>query len=133
MVVRPVVVSVIVRMTVIVVVVMVRLPVTVIVIRRMRVRVSMRGRGFRSLVLRDDLDMGTRNTGPNHARRDEIVIETEAAERGPHHIDRHTGIDERAEHHVAGRAGKAVEVDHPRHIPSRASLNEQYVISARIR
>jgi hypothetical protein len=57
-----------------------------------------------------------RHAGPQDTvRRDGVAVERQAAERTPQFVERQAGVDQRPEHHVAGNAGKTIEVQHPRH------------------
>ena len=62
-------------------------------------------------VLVDD-ELGRRDAGAEHPLRVDVrVAEREAAERSLQLVERQTGVDERAERHVAGNAREAVEVE----------------------
>ena len=52
-----------------------------------------------------------RHAGLEHAlHRDGEPVHGQAAQGALHLLERHTGVDQRAENHVAGGAGKTVEV-----------------------
>ena len=56
-------------------------------------------------------ELRRRHTGPEHAvGGDGVAVEGQAAQSAPQIVERQPGIDERTKHHVAGDAGKAVEV-----------------------
>jgi hypothetical protein len=42
-------------------------------------------------------------------------VEGEAAKRRPKVLERKTSVEKRTEHHIAGDAGEAVEIQHARH------------------
>ena len=67
------------------------------------------------LVLVDD-ELGRRHTGAQDSFGVEVIARhREAAERALQLLERKAGIEQRADGHVAGYAGKAVEVQHARH------------------
>jgi hypothetical protein len=58
-----------------------------------------------------DAELGRRDAGAQHALRVHVSIaQGEAAERALQLVERQAGVDERTERHVAGDAGKAVEI-----------------------
>jgi hypothetical protein len=82
-------------------------------VRVIGVRVGMCG--VVSVVLVDG-DFRRRHAGSEHLIRMQVTgSERQAAERTPQIADGQTGIDERAERHVAGDSGKAIEVQHTAH------------------
>ena len=63
-----------------------------------------------------DAELGRRHPGPQHALGgDRVAVDGEAAERALQLVERQAGVDERAEHHVAGNARETVEIQDPRH------------------
>jgi len=61
-----------------------------------------------------DAELGGANTRTRHAFRPHRVGGyRQAAERASNICERHAGVDEGAQHHVAGRARKAIEVQDP--------------------
>jgi hypothetical protein len=56
-------------------------------------------------------DAGAQDALDVHVR----VAQREAAERVAQTFDRHAGVDERAEHHVAGDARETIEIENARH------------------
>ena len=61
-------------------------------------------------------ELGRRHARPEHAvGGDGVAVERQAAEGAAQIVERQAGVDERTEHHVAGNAGKAVEVQHACH------------------
>jgi hypothetical protein len=67
-----------------------------------------------------------------HACDVERVIDAQAAERVVQRVERQAGIETRRQQHVAGRAGKAIEIHHPRHARASVCLIEKYLASARM-
>ena len=62
------------------------------------------------------VELGRRDAGAEHACRGHVVARHgEAAERALQVVERQPGVEKRAEHHVAGDAGEAVEVQDTRH------------------
>jgi hypothetical protein len=55
----------------------------------------------------------------------QLVIDAEAAQRATQPVGRETGVEERAEQHVAGGAGEAIQIHHLCHQRSPASFIEQ--------
>ena len=61
-----------------------------------------------------DAELGGANTSTRHAFRPHRVGgNRQAAERAANICERHAGVDEGAQHHVAGRAREAIEVQDP--------------------
>ena len=61
-------------------------------------------------------ELGGRNAGAQHPLgRENAVIDSQAAERAAQRLERHAGIEQRPEDHVAGRPGKAVEIERLAH------------------
>ena len=57
-----------------------------------------------------------RHAGAKHALGgDGVAVERQAAEGASQILERQAGVEERAEHHVPGNPGEAVEVQQPRH------------------
>ena len=83
-------------------------------------------------VVAEHTDVRARDPGPQDPLDDELMADAEAAQRLADAVQRQAGVQQGTEHHVAGRAGKAVEVHHARHQRRPVSLNEQYRVSARI-
>ena len=79
-----------------------------------RVRMA-RGRCscVRAVALRlDEPELRGRHAGPQHAvRRESVARDHQAAERRLEFGQRQTGVEQRAEHHVARGAGEAIEVE----------------------
>ena len=67
-----------------------------------------------------------RHAGAQHLLRVHVTVsERQAAERAGQLGERQAGVEERAERHVAGDAGEAVEIEHAGH-SCPASLKLQY-------
>ena len=47
--------------------------------------------------------------------RENAVFDRQAAERAAQRLERHAGVEQRAEDHVAGRPGKTVEIERLAH------------------
>ena len=61
-----------------------------------------------------DAELGGANTRARHTFRPHRVGgDRQAAERAANICERHAGVDEGAQHHVAGRAREAIEVQDP--------------------
>ena len=84
---------------------------------RLRVRVLVRmivvvGGGIWRMRLPTDVELRCANAPANHRLRpDRIRRNREAAERLPHVLELHAGIDQCAEDHVAGGTREAVEIE----------------------
>ena len=82
----------------------------------------------------DDLDVRRGQPGAEHLADAKLVADAEAAEGAPQLVNRQARVDERAEDHVAGRAGETVEVQHRAHSRSlMLCTSEQYLPSAKIK
>ena len=99
--------------TVIVVVMMVVLvSVSMIVIVRMRLGMLVRVDGYR--LFADDAELRRANPSTNHRfSPDGIGRDREAAERAADVVERDAGVDQCTQHHVAGCAREAIEVQDP--------------------
>lgn len=64
---------------------------------------------------RTDFDVNRRHTCTEHASGVHVVADTQLPEGGAQRVERQAGIKQGAEEHVARRAGKTIEVHHPRH------------------
>jgi hypothetical protein len=72
----------------------------------------------RLLVFAAHAELRAADARPQHAiRPDRIGGDGQAAQRAPHVVERHSGVDQRAKDHVSRGAGEAVEVQNPQ-IPS---------------
>jgi hypothetical protein len=75
--------------------------------------VRMWRRGFRVF---EYAELGGRQAGSQHSFSvDVTVAHGQAAKRPPQLVEWQSGIDERAKRHVAGNAGKAIEIQHTTH------------------
>ena len=76
----------------------------------MRVRLSVIGRVVVGAVLLDN-ELGGRYVRPQDAlRRDGGTIDCQAPQRRPQLLEREPRVEQRAQHHVAGRTVETVEV-----------------------
>ena len=71
-------------------------------------------------------------TGPHDLRDAQIVTDAKASEGLTESFDRQAGVKQRTEQHVAGRAGKTIDVHHACHQITLSSFMELYSASARI-
>src|SRR5215471_14835193 len=99
--------SAIVIVRVIVSVVLIWMIVAVVMVVLVRVRMSV---SVTRLPRLDDLDVRRGQPGAEDLADAEIVADAEAAKGAAQLVDRQARVDERAEDHVAGRAGETVEV-----------------------
>src|SRR5437879_1831790 len=72
-----------------------------------------------------DLDVGGRQPGANHPRRTNLMINAQGTKRATELVERQSGIEQRAKHHVAGDAGKTIEIDDARHYRREPFKSEQ--------
>ena len=73
----------------------------------------------------NQIDMRRSNAGTHDPGRLQLVPDAQAAKRLLQRLERQTGVEQRAEHHVARRAREAIEVHHPCHTPHPDSFIEQ--------
>ncbi len=60
----------------------------------------------------DHPELGGRHAGAEHAvGRDVAAVDGQAAQRRTQPVERHAGVEQRAENHVAGGAVEAVEIE----------------------
>ena len=74
---------------------------------------------------RHQLDVRRADVRAEHFSGLQLVSDSEAAQRLLQSVERQPGIEKRAEHHVACRARKTIEVHHPRHESHPDSFIEQ--------
>src|SRR5262249_4339096 len=72
----------------------------------------------------DHLNMIRADAGAENARNLDLVVDAQRSEGRAKCVQRHTGIQQCAEHHVAGGTGKTVEVHHARHQSRPVSRTE---------
>jgi type IV secretory pathway TrbL component len=68
-----------------------------------------------SAIVPGDAHVRRGDPGTDDARRLERVVDAERAQRAAQGVERQAGVEQRAQHHVAGHAGKAVEIQDARH------------------
>ena len=115
-----------------VVMVVVSVPMIVVV---MMVMVTMTGIVVMVMMvlLVPDLEVSRSDARSDNSRDLDVMVDTQTAECLSQCLHRQTGVEERRQQHVAGRARETLDVHHPRHGPSLDSLMEQYSTSARTR
>jgi hypothetical protein len=93
------------------VVVMMRVPVSAVV-------GPIRASALASDALASDLELRGADAGAGHALGpDRVGSDRQRTQRAPYLVEGNTRIDQRAEHHVAGCPGKAVEIENPQTLP----------------
>jgi hypothetical protein len=101
--------------------------VNIVVIVRMLVSLRRLVRVHRDRILPAHAEFGGADAGPRHGLRPDCIRGNgQAAEGATDICERNAGVDQRAKHHVAGRSGKAVEVEDPQNqlILSAISLRQ---------
>jgi hypothetical protein len=74
------------------------------------------------LPLPTDIELRRADPCTNHGLGpDSVWGDREASKRPPDIVERHTSVDERAQNHVSGRTGEAVEVENVQDLPSYSS------------
>ena len=92
--------------------------------------VNVLGGSFRVVV---HAELCGRHAGPQHSMRVHVrVAERQSPERLLQIGERQTGVDERAQRHVARDAREAIEIEDARHYKLPRSLKLQYFPSPRI-
>jgi hypothetical protein len=72
----------------------------------------------------DDLNMIRADTSAQDPRDPNLVVDPQRSEGRTKCVERHTSIQQCAEHHVASGTGKAVEIHHARHQSRPVSRTE---------
>jgi len=84
----------------------------VVIVMSMHVGVLMHVNGHR--IFTAHAELGRAHAGAHHLfRPDRVWCDRQRAERTADVVERHAGIDQRAEHHVARGAREAIEVENP--------------------
>src|SRR5262245_39403540 len=111
---------------VVVAVMIVTVPVAVVVTLPVVVRLVMVMRISRTVLVHAEL--GRRDARPEHLLGGDVP--PQAAQRVLQPLEREPGVEERAERHVAGDAGKTIEIQQPHSAP--ISFRLQYRVSPRM-
>ena len=99
-----------------------RRPVRVMVVMHVVVRVHMVGVGVGVGVVHDDVGPRRGNAAALHPfERERVAIDAQTGQSGRDLVAVCAGVDERAEEHVAGHPGRALDVGDPRHDIIRAT------------
>jgi hypothetical protein len=122
--------SVTVRMRVTVAVSMTVLVIVAVLMRSMVVTMV---RSVMIVVPVTDVEVSRRNPCADYPCDLDVMVNAQAAERLPQRIHGKARVDEGGQEHVARRARKTIEIDHPCHEAPAACRNEQYTVSVRIR